>query len=207
VLALAALGEVLGRAEAAEAKARASHDPWSPWALSTGWRLNDTSFNDLYFERGGEEVHVRCAYLADGGFGLDLPGGRVRAEAARLGDGRIAVDLDGHKGRVAVSVGMEATTVVDGAETWRIRRIDRLAAAGFADEDTGKLVAPMPGKVTAVHVEAGAAVAKGEALIVLEAMKMEHTVRAPKDGTIAAVRFAVGDPVGEGEALITFEDE
>ncbi|MCR9222248.1 MAG: acetyl/propionyl/methylcrotonyl-CoA carboxylase subunit alpha [Alphaproteobacteria bacterium] len=207
VLALAALGEVMGRAEAAQAKAAGSGDPHSPFALSTGWRLNDWSFNDLYYDAGAGEVTVRCRYLAGGGYGLDLPGGSVEARAERLADGRLAVDFDGAKTRVAVAVGAEAVTVVDGAETWRIQRIDRLAAAGMEEADSGALVAPMPGKVTAVHVAAGDAVAAGQALLVLEAMKMEHTVRAPKDGTVAEVRFADGEQVGEGATLITFEEE
>ena len=207
VLALAALGEVIGRAEAAERAAVAGEDPWSPWALSTGWRLNDTSFNFLYYQVGADEVRLRCRYLEEGGYDLDLPSGTVRAMADRLPDGRLAVDLDGHKARVAVVIQGDLVTVVDGPDSWRIARVDRLAAAGLEEVDSGKLVAPMPGKVTVVHASAGDQVAKGDALIVLEAMKMEHTVRAPKDGTIAAVRFALGDSVGEGEALITFEDE
>ncbi|MEQ8602674.1 MAG: acetyl/propionyl/methylcrotonyl-CoA carboxylase subunit alpha [Marivibrio sp.] len=207
ILALAALGELNGRAEAASRRAAASGDPWSPFALSTGWRLNDWSFNDLHYDAGAGEVRVRCRYLAGGAYGLDLPGGTVRAAVERLPDGRLAVDLDGAKARVAVEVGAESVTVIDGAATWRIRRIDRLAAAGFQEEDAGKLAAPMPGKIIAVHAAPGDRVAAGAALIVLEAMKMEHSVRAPKDGVIAEVRFALGDQVGEGEALITFEEE
>ncbi|MFC6854113.1 acetyl/propionyl/methylcrotonyl-CoA carboxylase subunit alpha [Marivibrio halodurans] len=205
-LALAALGEIVGRAEASGRAAAAGGDPWSPWALSTGWRLNDTSFNDLHYDTGAGEVRVRCRYRADGSYSLDLPGGTMEARAERRPDGRLAVELDGIKRTVFVAVGMESVTVVDGAETHRIHRIDRLAAAGIDETDDGKLVAPMPGKVTAVHVAAGEAVSAGAALMVLEAMKMEHTIRAPKDGTIAAVRFAVGESVADGEALITFED-
>ncbi len=206
VLALAALGEVIGRAERAEARAAAGGDPWSPWALSTGWRLNDVSFNDLYFDAGGGEAAVRCGYRPDGGYDLELPGGTVQAAAERRPDGRLAVDLDGHKAVATVIVGADTVTVVDGAQTWRVGRIDRLAAAEMTDEGSGKLVAPMPGKVTAVHVAAGETVSGGAALIVLEAMKMEHTVRAPADGVVSEVRFAVGDQVGEGDALIAFEE-
>jgi len=207
VLALAALGELIDRAEAAADRAAAGGDPWSPFALSTGWRVNDWSFNDLHYDSGSGEVSVRCRYLADGAYGLDLPGGTVRARAERLPDGRLSVDLDGAKTRVAIALCRESVTVIDGAETWRIRRIDRLAAAGFQEEDAGKLGAPMPGKIIAVHTAPGERVAAGAPLIVLEAMKMEHTVRAPKEGVVAEVRFAVGDQVGEGEALIAFEEE
>ncbi|HCI46040.1 MAG TPA: 3-methylcrotonyl-CoA carboxylase, partial [Rhodospirillaceae bacterium] len=75
------------------------------------------------------------------------------------------------------------------------------AVAGAA----GGLGAPMPGKVTAVLVEAGAKVEAGTPLLVLEAMKMEHVIKAPAAGTVTDLPFAVGDQVMEGAALVAFE--
>ncbi len=62
----------------------------------------------------------------------------------------------------------------------------------------------MPGQVVAVAVKAGDVVTRGTRLMVIEAMKMEHTIMAPGDGTVTSIRFAVGDKVGEGEELIEF---
>jgi 3-methylcrotonyl-CoA carboxylase alpha subunit len=62
----------------------------------------------------------------------------------------------------------------------------------------------MPGRITQLTVEPGMNVRRGQPLLVLEAMKMEHTVSAPADGVVEAVRFAVGDQVEEGAELITF---
>jgi 3-methylcrotonyl-CoA carboxylase alpha subunit len=67
--------------------------------------------------------------------------------------------------------------------------------------------APMPGKITALHVAIGDAVEEGQALMVLEAMKMEHTIKAPASATIGALPFAVGDQVTEGATLVGFEEE
>ncbi|MDA0998370.1 MAG: biotin/lipoyl-binding protein, partial [Proteobacteria bacterium] len=67
------------------------------------------------------------------------------------------------------------------------------------------LTAPMPCRVTAVHVKSGARVKRGQALLVLEAMKMEHTINAPSDGIAVEVRPAVGDQVEEGVTLVVFE--
>ena len=64
----------------------------------------------------------------------------------------------------------------------------------------------MTGLIKAVTAEAGASVSKNEALIVMEAMKMEHTLRAPRDGVIASVSAAIGDQVDEGALLVTLEE-
>jgi len=64
----------------------------------------------------------------------------------------------------------------------------------------------MPGKVIAVLVEKGARVEKGAPLVILEAMKMEHTITAPRAGTVAAIRFAAGEQVDEGVDLLILED-
>ena len=60
----------------------------------------------------------------------------------------------------------------------------------------------MPGKVVSFAVKAGEAVKKGQALAVLEAMKMEHTIAAPADGTVAELLYAPGDQVDEGAELL-----
>ena len=67
------------------------------------------------------------------------------------------------------------------------------------------LNAPMPGKVVALLVEAGSRVEPGTPLLVIEAMKMEHTIKAPAAGTLRAHRFAPGDPVADGELLVSFD--
>ena len=75
-----------------------------------------------------------------------------------------------------------------------------------ADADNANHVAaPMPGKVIAVMVKVGARVTKGTPLLVLEAMKMEHTIAAPADGLVKDVRCAPGEQVVEGFELIAFE--
>ncbi|WP_035848048.1 biotin/lipoyl-containing protein, partial [Cupriavidus neocaledonicus] len=69
----------------------------------------------------------------------------------------------------------------------------------------GKLTAPMPGKVIAVMVEAGSTVARGTPLLVMEAMKMEHTISAPADGVVSEILYGVGEQVAEGAQLLAFE--
>jgi 3-methylcrotonyl-CoA carboxylase alpha subunit len=68
----------------------------------------------------------------------------------------------------------------------------------------GRLTAPMPGKILAVLVESGARITKGTPLVIMEAMKMEHTITAPRDGVVATIHFSVGAVVNEGAELLAF---
>jgi 3-methylcrotonyl-CoA carboxylase alpha subunit len=81
---------------------------------------------------------------------------------------------------------------------------DVLAHAGETEADTGRLTAPMPGKLIAVHAAPGVKVERGTPLLVMEAMKMEHTIIAPTDGVVSEVLYRVGDQVAEGAELVRF---
>ena len=81
--------------------------------------------------------------------------------------------------------------------------LDAISHAGEGESE-GRLAAPMSGKVIAVQVKNGAQVTKGTPLLVMEAMKMEHTIVAPADGTVDEVLYGVGDQVAEGAALVRF---
>jgi 3-methylcrotonyl-CoA carboxylase alpha subunit len=76
-----------------------------------------------------------------------------------------------------------------------------------AETHGGGVAAPMPGKIVAVLVSAGARVAKGTPLVILEAMKMEHTLTAPAAGMVRGILFSTGEQVAEGAELIAFERE
>ena len=84
----------------------------------------------------------------------------------------------------------------------RISLLDPLAHAGETASEGGRLTAPMPGKVVSFAVKAGDKVKAGQALAVMEAMKMEHTIAAPHDGTVAELLYAPGDQVTEGVELL-----
>jgi 3-methylcrotonyl-CoA carboxylase alpha subunit len=88
----------------------------------------------------------------------------------------------------------------------QIIAIDLLAHAGDTHAEAGRLTAPMPGKVVSFAVKAGDTVAQGQALAVMEAMKMEHTIAAPHDGMVAELLYAPGDQVTEGAELIRLVD-
>jgi 3-methylcrotonyl-CoA carboxylase alpha subunit len=97
--------------------------------------------------------------------------------------------------------------VLDGADQYRLSPVRPIAEAAAHEASPGTLTAPMPGKIVAVHVAAGDCVSRGQTLMVLEAMKMEHAIAAPADGVVTAVAFASGDQVGEGVELLRLDTE
>ena len=114
--------------------------------------------------------------------------------------------LDGVRSDAAVLRDGEMLHVFYEGGHWRLGIYDPLGAAEAHEGASGGLTAPMPGKVTALHVKAGAAVKAGQPLVVVEAMKMEHTIHAPADGKVTEIRFRVGDQVSEGDILVVVEE-
>jgi 3-methylcrotonyl-CoA carboxylase alpha subunit len=204
VLTLAALFLVLTERAAAAKRAVGSGDRFSPWALANGWRLNDDNHHAIDLKDGEEIVRVVVHYRREG-FEVDLPcGTRVSARGELDGDGGLSAEVAGHA-RSATVVRQGDDLVVLSAGTQHVLGVVS-ASGGDDDQVAGGLTAPMPGKVVQVLVAAGDAVTKGQALLVLEAMKMETTISAPADGVVKEVRFAAGDQVDDGAALIVMED-
>lgn len=206
VIALAALNELKLREIETAARAAAGTDPHSPWSVLHGWRLNDISHVDLVFRQGDREFPTVCRYLRGGGYEISSPAGSVTGDAELDREGRLQAVIDGARLTATVaSVGQDRVVIL-GERSHRVQLHDPMLGAGEADGGTGKLTAPMPGKVTAVFVKKGDTVEAGKALMILEAMKMEHTIAAPVDGVLAEVHFQEGDQVDEGVALVAFEE-
>ena len=90
-------------------------------------------------------------------------------------------------------------------ELHRVTRFDPVIAAGSGHDSQGGLSAPMNGSVVRILVTPGQTVAAGAALVVLEAMKMEHSLRAPRDGVVKSLFCQEGDMVKEGSVLVALE--
>jgi 3-methylcrotonyl-CoA carboxylase alpha subunit len=201
VLALGALSELLRIGRQAEADAARSFDPYSPWLPASGWRLNDDNHHALRLGDGAREVEV-TAHYRPGHFLLELPGGTMRASAELAPDGRLRFDLDGAQDSATVVRTGGELTVFSTFGRHRLRVEDPLHAAMPEEVVSGSLTAPMPGNIISVLVEAGERVTAGAPLMILEAMKMEHTISAPLAGVVERVNFAVGDQVTEGAELL-----
>jgi 3-methylcrotonyl-CoA carboxylase alpha subunit len=205
VLALAALGELAGLRDAAAARAHASGDPGSPWhQIDTWWLNSDQHAIALTFEAAGTPYGVRLR-TAGQAVALRLGGRELAAHVAADG-GALRVQLDGREFEAGYVADGEQRYVFCDGQVHRLRLLDPLAHAGVEEPHAGRLTAPMSGTVVAVLVQAGETVAKGAPLLVLEAMKMEHTITAPAAGRVGAVHYRPGEQVAEGADLIDLDD-
>jgi 3-methylcrotonyl-CoA carboxylase alpha subunit len=202
VLALAALA---ARHEPAAAR--------NPWNVSDGFQPNLPARIDLTLCSGGRQRRVRLALEAgqpsevvvlasadksgrqDGGTRVRVAGASVTEStvAAVLDDERHSARWFRHGSHLHVWIGdMHEEVLIDDPRTQEFS----------ASAATGGLTTPLPGVVSAVAVQEGQAVTAGEVLMVIEAMKMEHTIAAPYDGVVRAIHFARGDRVPEGSELL-----
>ncbi|MDR5748191.1 3-methylcrotonyl-CoA carboxylase, partial [Caballeronia sp. LZ029] len=137
---------------------------------------------------------------------LQLDGQSARFDWSHRGETAFSVQLDDAlvKGHVFTD-GDVFHVFLEGA-AFAFEWQNLMAHAGDAEHE-GRLTAPMPGKVIAVLVQPGVSVEKGAPLIVMEAMKMEHTIVAPATGRIGEILFDVGDQVTDGSQLLVLETE
>ncbi|BCS52767.1 acetyl/propionyl/methylcrotonyl-CoA carboxylase subunit alpha [Geobacter sp. SVR] len=203
VLALACLDVLLRRTREAQQAAAASPDPWSPWHLTSGWRMNVDNHHVLVFRDNGTDISI-IAHYRPSGYLLELPGGEQMASGSLDHNGDILADLNGARCRATVVRHNDDLVIVIQGRSHRLTLHDPLAHVGEQEDQGGRLTAPMPGKIVAVLVEPGARVAKGTPLVILEAMKMEHTIAAPRDGLVSEIHFSVGAVVNEGAELLAF---
>ncbi len=198
-LAAAALAELRAEQAQSAAAARASGDPHSPWNIVDGWRLNLGSHHELVFAEG-ERSHAVEIRFTDAGLEFSR-NGRAQLLAGEEHGGALHVTLGHSTFRVrAVRDGAHWHLFRDG--THRVLALQSAQTAPEPDAAIGSLAAPMPGKVLQVLVAVGARVTKGTPLVILEAMKMEHTIAAPHDGQVAEIHFKAGEQVNEGAELL-----
>jgi len=183
-----------------------------PWEQKNGFRLLDIGHDEVRWKDGEREVAVIARRHRDGTLGLELPGGILEARAHRTGEGRLAIWLAGETfvasvvRRQASDGGFDYTLFADGGSR-RLRLVDPLDVTQYEAAAAGEasLRSPLPGKIIDLKVRPGDVVRRGQPLLVLEAMKMEHTLVAPGDGKIKSLRCAVGEQVAEGAELIEFD--
>jgi 3-methylcrotonyl-CoA carboxylase alpha subunit len=198
LLGLAAVGWVLAQAKSAEQTRMRG-----PWDAHDGWRLNAPGHIECHLRWTGKPLTVGLVSTAAG---WDVQVGTVPVSIAAqfTGPDRLAARIDGEALEVRwLDLGRELCVIRDGhvaSAQW-----DDPGADSQREAHAGGLASPMPGHVLQVMVKPAERVRRGQALMIIEAMKMEHTIVAPADGVVKAVHFAPGERVEEGAELLEIE--
>ncbi|MYM69539.1 acetyl-CoA carboxylase biotin carboxylase subunit [Pseudoduganella sp. FT55W] len=176
-----------------------------PWAQANGWRMNQSYARKLSFADEHAAYDTYVTYRTEDWL---FSAGNAAPQA---------LSLTSHTGNdYSIKLGDQAThgTVLRDGDTFHVFANgahyqfawnDPMAHAGETESEGGRLTAPMPGKVVAVLAAKGQEVKKGEPLVIMEAMKMEHTIAAPHDGMIDDILYSVGDQVADGAPLLAFK--
>jgi 3-methylcrotonyl-CoA carboxylase alpha subunit len=212
-LPLAALYVLLSRHQNVErsiapANGFGSKDPTSPWNLNNAWRSVEGNIHTLKLVFHETEYSLQIEQKQFGAttrYLINCEGSTITAQGTLDGN-VLRADFDGYQFNATVAVHDDSFSLytADTALTFR------LATPDFGDADHhdsgGGLLAPMNGTMVALLVEEGASVQKGDALLVMEAMKMEHTIRAPADGHVVSFYYKAGELVDGGSQLLEFSE-
>jgi 3-methylcrotonyl-CoA carboxylase alpha subunit len=181
-------------------------DSGSPWNQSTAWRLNQPAVHSGAIVMNGVEYDVPVIEVGRGNrrrFRITV-GDKTVLAAGRLDGNELYADIDGYRQRVVVVPQDDRFTLFSQAGAVQFS----LAQPDLGSEDSltpDMFVAPMPGVIVKLLIEPGTEVEREQPLLIMEAMKMEHTIRAPTAGRVTGFLFAPGEQVGSGEQLLTFD--
>ncbi|MCS6854899.1 MAG: biotin/lipoyl-binding protein [Elioraea sp.] len=207
LLIAAAAAVLLDEVERAKRAARASADPHTPWVALRGWRLHGTAVSETCFDQDGSVRSVRAEW-GEGFWRLSLDEaseghGRLLLRAQRSAEhDLVRLEVDGVVGRARVRrYGDEIVVTLSDGATGTVRIRHPLGGPSGVALSSGSVLAPIPGRVVRVLVSPGQAVARGETLVVLEAMKTELRIVSPCDGEVRRLGASVGDLVAEGTEI------
>ncbi len=206
-LPLASLYLLLKQHQLAKARRLDSTDANSPWFNTDAWRLNEASIHRFDIQLHEQVFDIAAEQIGKGAnsyYKITANGKTVIAQGQLISN-ELNATLDGHQLRVSVAddKGSYSLYTQDSAVSFSQPEPD----LGIVDDgaDGNALTAPMNGTMVALLVEPGAEVQKGDALLVMEAMKMEHTIRAPADGKVLEFYYQAGHLVDGGTELVDFE--
>ncbi|MES2351727.1 MAG: acetyl/propionyl/methylcrotonyl-CoA carboxylase subunit alpha [Pseudomonadota bacterium] len=209
-LALAAVSLIESEKERSAAQSGANAA--DPWGQALGWRMNHPyvralSFSDE-FTAAKPAASPYCANVsyraADWLFSVDSAQPQVLSLMSQEGND-FSIKLGDQAVHGTVRRDGDVFHVFTNGAHYPLAYNDPMAHAGESEAEGGRLTAPMPGKVVAVLAAKGQEVKKGDALVIMEAMKMEHTIAAPHDGVVDEILYSVGDQVADGAPLLAFK--
>jgi 3-methylcrotonyl-CoA carboxylase alpha subunit len=200
--ALAVAAAVVHTLHSEHAQLGSNRSAWvDPWNKRDGWQSHGIHARTFEFEFHGGKVAAQLQYLHDGALHLSVGDDSGVLSYSHTTAG---FDISFSKHRVIAKTykNNDVFGIFTAKGATEIIAIDLLEHAGETHEEGGRLTAPMPGKVVSFSVKAGDAVVKGQALAVMDAMKMEHTICSPTDGVVQELLYQAGDQVVEGAELL-----
>lgn len=210
---LAALYLFLQQQQSATQQSAQSADPHSPWNLTNNWRLNEANIQqfNIRCHELDIEVEVEQREQVDGVlYRISFNDNTVEARGSLEGDltagHRLKSDINGYQSQTVVSMHDDTFSLYKQQSAFQFSVIKPDIGDVDGATDAGALTAPMNGTIVKLLVELNEEVKKDQALLVMEAMKMEHTIRAPKDGTVSEFYYQDGDLVDGGAELLNFEE-
>ncbi|MEO8802140.1 MAG: acetyl/propionyl/methylcrotonyl-CoA carboxylase subunit alpha [Rudaea sp.] len=201
----AATAVLLDEEDLARDGAHNGADPHSPWASADAWRVGHHGKRLVCFQRGEQRIEVN-AHGSAGNYALGSGDRHTVVTNAHFCKGTLNVALDGVAHRFAARVDATCVLLHDAEQRRAFARVGAFAVAKSSQQQTDRIGAPMPGRIVLVKVKTGESVVEGQELIVMEAMKMELTLRAPRDTKIAELRATAGEFVEADAMLVRFED-
>ncbi|MCA1326466.1 acetyl/propionyl/methylcrotonyl-CoA carboxylase subunit alpha [Herbaspirillum sp. alder98] len=200
--------ETLAAAAANVLQCEARASAADPWSATDGWRAHGRLRRTLSFTGDAGSHPIDVAYAdADQPQTLWHDGQSHVLQFESTHDSDLRLRLDGRVLQATAVHDGELLHVFDSHGHTRLRLLDPLAHAADGETGDDRLTAPMPGKIVAILAARGQHVERGAPLLIMEAMKMEHTIAAPAAGVIDELLYAVGDQVSEGARLLDFRPD
>lgn len=205
-LPIAALYLVLSLANKAKEKAANTSDPYSPWNNTNAWRLNEAHIHHLTLAHNDIEYPITVEQKRQGSdrYYLITVSSNTLDCQGRIDGDALYVSIDGYRSHATIARNGNEISLYRQNGAFNFTYIQPDCGNNDNNEDHGGLIAPMNGTMVSVLVKAGDIVKQGQPLMIMEAMKMEHTIKAPNDGSIEALYYAEGDMVDGGNELLAF---
>jgi len=208
-LPIAALYLVLSIEEKAQKRAKQSNDPHSPWHNANAWRLNEAHTHTLVLVHNDIEYTVKVEQKRQGSdayYLININDEQFDCQGT-LNSDIMVVNINGHRSQATISSDGNNISLFRANGVFNFTQLLPDCGQLDSDDSHGGLTAPMNGTMVSVLVNAGENVSKDQSLVIMEAMKMEHTIKAPSDGIINEIFFQAGDMVDGGAELLAFSEQ
>ena len=179
-------------------------DPWSPWQDKSGWRLNQIACHRIKLIREEIDYSVKITPLNDR-WRIRFNQNEFDVKARWLDQTEFQIEINSSLLTIPVLINNDDISLWLNNQEWRFTRHNPMQALDHETVSDNQFVAPMPGAIISLPVKQGDTVEAGDVVLVMEAMKMEHSMTAPVKATVADVYCSPGDQVEEGDRLITLE--